>query len=181
MLAFVVRIVEFVVVKRVQFESLNPINNTSTSVFLTWWDCTISLKGNTKKKKKKKKEFIVTQQITWLVPNDKEENWQQNEFLQIILNNSKQVQPESKTDGYFWEPWMMRPSNKQVQTQRVLAVASGPWGCGLVMLGPMALDCCRLALIFWEIGKKGFALIVYCVLISMNRMIRVDPPIGSHP
>ena len=46
------------------------------------------------------------------------------------------------------------PSNKQVQTQRVLAVASGqqegsgPSGCGLVMLGPMVLDCCRLALIF---------------------------------
>ena len=113
MLAFVVRIVELVVVKRVQFESLNP-NNTSTSVFLTWWDCTVSIKGNAKKKKKKKKkkkEFIVTQQITWLVPNDKEENWQQNEFLQIIINNSKQVQPESKTDGYFWEAWMMRPSN----------------------------------------------------------------------
>ena len=103
MLAFVVRIVELVVVKRVQFESLNP-NNTSTSVFLTWWDCTVSIKGNAKKKKKKKKkkkEFIVTQQITWLVPNDKEENWQQNEFLQIIINNSKQVQPGSKTDGYF--------------------------------------------------------------------------------
>ena len=123
MLAFVVRIVELVVVKRVQFESLNPNNNTSTSVFLTWWDCTVSIKGNTKKKKKKM-EFIVTQQITWLVPNDKEENWQKNEFLllRIIINNSKQVQPERKTNGYFWEAWMMRPTGRAISRSR-------PRGC----------------------------------------------------
>ena len=47
------------------------------------------------------------------------------------------------------------------------ARGSGPSGCGLVMLGPMVLDCCRLALIFWEISEKGLHL--YCMLISINK------------
>ena len=69
--------------------------------------------------------------------------WESSSSSTTTTTSKFNPEQNIKPDGYFWEAWMMRPSNKQVQTQRVLAVASG---CGLVMLGPMALDCCRLAL-----------------------------------